>query len=88
MKDKFSSIKVNNKKIINLDSNWTDFELLDYWNNFFSDYGFHITDLNDSWEKLYLKDEFGENDTSVNDDIDTLKLGKFLPTKKFVDGMG
>ena len=81
-------ILVNKKSITNLDFNWTDSELVDYWNTFFSDYGFHIPDLIKHWEKLYHKDEFGESVNDNKEEIEFLKLGNFKPKTNRVEGMG
>jgi hypothetical protein len=37
-----------------LDSNLSDFELLDYWNDMYEKYGCLVPDLKDNWEKSYL----------------------------------
>lgn len=88
LRDNLSIILVNKKSFTNLDSNWTDSELVDYWNTFFSDYGFHIPDLIKHWEKLYHKDEFGESVSDNKEEIDFLKLGNFKPKTNRVEGMG
>jgi hypothetical protein len=47
-----------NKGITNeLDSNLTDYELLEIWNPIYEKYGFLIPDFKDKWESRHLKED-------------------------------
>jgi|TARA_B100000787_G_C16095125_1_gene250791 hypothetical protein len=59
----FNSIRLTeeektNKGITNeLDSNLTDYELLEIWNPIYEKYGFLIPDFKDKWESRHLKED-------------------------------
>jgi hypothetical protein len=86
--DRISKMKVNNERIKYLDSNWTDIELMDYWNDFFMSYGNLIIDLMDNWEKLYLKGKTFGDTNSEQLNVNLEKLGRFKPVKLRVKDMG
>ena len=59
----FNSIHLTEEEKINkgitngLDSNLTDYELLEIWNPIYEKYGFLIPDFKDKWESRHLKED-------------------------------
>ena len=59
----FNSIHLTEEEKINrgitngLDSNLTDYELLEVWNPIYEEYGFLISDFKDKWESKHLKED-------------------------------
>ena len=99
----FNSIRLTeeektNKGITNeLDSNLTDYELLEIWNPIYEKYGFLIPDFKDKWESKHLKEDSKSFKTSNIDKfeskIEELEFRiKHLENKlfksKYVEGMG
>ena len=99
----FNSIRLTeeektNKGITNeLDSNLTDYELLEIWNPIYEKYGFLISEFKDKWESKHLKEDSKSFKTSNIDKfeskIEELEFRiKHLENKlfksKYVEGMG
>ena len=80
-----------------LDTNLTDYELLEIWNPIYEKYGFLISEFKDKWESKHLKEDSKSFKTSNIDKfeskIEELEFRiKHLENKlfksKYVEGMG
>ena len=80
-----------------LDTNLTDYELLEIWNPIYEEYGFLISEFKDKWESKHLKEDSKSFKTSNIDKfeskIEELEFRiKHLENKlfksKYVEGMG
>tara|TARA_B110000091_G_C13403057_1_gene304972 strand:+ start:44 stop:496 length:453 start_codon:yes stop_codon:yes gene_type:complete len=80
-----------------LDTNLTDYELLEIWNPIYEKYGFLISEFKDKWESIHLKEDSKSFKTSNIDKfeskIEELEFRiKHLENKlfksKYVEGMG
>jgi hypothetical protein len=99
----FNSIHLTEEEKINrgitngLDSNLTDYELLEVWNPIYEEYGFLISDFKDKWESKHLKEDSNFIKTSNIDKFESkinelefrIKLleNKLLKSK-YIEGMG
>ena len=80
-----------------LDTNLTDYELLEIWNPIYEKYGFLIPDFKDKWENKYLKEDSNSIKTS-NVEIFESKINELefrikqlenkLLKSKYIEGMG
>jgi hypothetical protein len=80
-----------------LDTNLTDYELLEIWNPIYEEYGYLISEFKDKWESKHLKEDSKSFKTSNIDKfeskIEELEFRiKHLENKlfksKYVEGMG
>jgi hypothetical protein len=80
-----------------LDTNLTDYELLEIWNPIYEEYGYLISEFKDKWESKHLKEDSNSFKTSNIDKfeskIEELEFRiKHLENKlfksKYVEGMG
>jgi hypothetical protein len=73
----FNSIRLTeeektNRGITNgLDSNLTDYELLEIWNPLYEKYGFLIPEFKDKWENKHLKEDSNFIKTSNNNKFES-----------------
>ena len=73
----FNSIHLTEEEKINkgitneLDSNLTDYELLEIWNPIYEEYGFLIHEFKDKWENKHLKEDSNFIKTSNNDKFES-----------------
>ena len=73
----FNSIHLTEEEKINkgitneLDSNLTDYELLEIWNPIYEKYGFLIPDFKDKWESRHLKEDSNPIKTSNIDKFES-----------------
>ena len=80
-----------------LDTNLTDYELLEIWNPIYEKYGFLISEFKDKWESKHLKEDSNSfktlNIDKFESKIEELEFRiKHLENKlfksKYVEGMG
>jgi hypothetical protein len=99
----FNSIHLTEEEKINrgitngLDSNLTDYELLEVWNPIYEEYGFLISDFKDKWESKHLKDDSNFIKTSNIDKFES-KINELefrikqleirLKKSKYIEGLG
>ena len=99
----FNSIRLTeeektNKGITNeLDSNLTDYELLEIWNPIYEKYGFLIPEFKYNWESKHLKEDSNSIKTSnvemfeskINElEFRIKQLESKLLKSKYIEGMG
>jgi hypothetical protein len=80
-----------------LDSNLTDYELLEVWNPIYEEYGFLISDFKDKWESKHLKEDSNFIKTSNIDKFES-KINELefrikqleirLKKSKYIEGLG
>jgi hypothetical protein len=99
----FNSIHLTEEEKINrgitngLDSNLTDYELLEVWNPIYEEYGFLISDFKDKWESKHLKEDSNFIKTSNIDKFES-KINELefrikqleirLKKSKYIEGLG
>ena len=80
-----------------LDSNLTDYELLEIWNPIYEKYGFLIPEFKDKWENKHLKEDSNSIKTSnvemfeskINElEFRIKQLENKLLKNKYIEGMG
>lgn len=99
----FNSINLTEEEKINrgitngLDSNLTDYELLEIWNPIYEKYGFLIPEFKDKWENKHLKEDSNSIKTSnvemfeskINElEFRIKQLENKLLKSKYIEGMG
>ena len=99
----FNSIHLTEEEKINrgitneLDSNLTDYELLEIWNPIYEKYGFLIPEFKDKWENKHLKEDSNSIKTSnvemfeskINElEFRIKQLENKLLKSKYIEGMG
>ena len=99
----FNSINLTEEEKINrgitngLDSNLTDYELLEIWNPIYEKYGFLIPEFKDKWENKHLKEDSNSIKTSnvemfeskINElEFRIKQLENKLLKNKYIEGMG
>ena len=99
----FNSINLTEEEKINrgitngLDSNLTDYELLEIWNPIYEKYGFHLPEFKDKWENKHLKEDSNPIKTSnvemfeskINElEFRIKQLENKLLKNKYIEGMG
>ena len=80
-----------------LDSNFTDYELLEIWNPIYEKYGFLLPEFKDKWENKHLKEDSNSIKTSnvemfeskINElEFRIKQLENKLLKNKYIEGMG
>ena len=99
----FNSINLTEEEKINrgitneLDSNLTDYELLEIWNPIYEKYGFLLPEFKDKWENKHLKEDSNSIKTSnvemfeskINElEFRIKQLENKLLKNKYIEGMG
>lgn len=99
----FNSIHLTEEEKINkgitneLDSNLTDYELLEIWNPIYEEYGFLIHEFKDKWESKHLKEDSTFLKTSNNDKFESKinelefrikQLENKLLKSRYIEGLG
>ena len=99
----FNSINLTEEEKINrgitngLDSNLTDYELLEIWNPIYEKYGFLLPEFKDKWENKHLKEDSNLIKTSnvemfeskINElEFRIKQLENKLLKNKYIQGMG
>jgi len=89
--------KINRGITNELDSNLTDYELLEIWNPIYEKYGFLIPEFKYKWEKKLLKwnpktsenSNMGKFETKINElEFRIKQLELQIHKRKYVEGMG
>ena len=89
--------KINRGITDELDSNFTDYELLEIWNPIYEKYGFLISEFKDKWENKHLKEDSNSIKTSnvemfeskINElEFRIKQLENKLLKNKYIEGMG
>ena len=99
----FNSIHLTEEEKINkgitneLDSNLTDYELLEIWNPIHEEYGFLIPEFKDKWESKNLKEDSNSIKTSNVDKFESKinelefrikQLENKLLKSRYIEGLG